>query len=306
MRDNKLQAGPSAFGGESSPTPLEGGEKYLVFRVADFTIALEIGALKKVHDAGALPPRTPGSRVVDLHHITGADKGRSPGYWIEMEGEAGRYLIPVEEVEGIRELSLAVPIPYPRVLARPETIYIRRLLFDGLRMITLLAVNGLAELASGRLPAAGRPESKDGEPTGARFSGPGKLVAFEIGPLRGWLPLERVVQIISRDDLFPVPSATSGVMGVAYYSDHAVPVLKPSWLGGLLGKPIQPPEPEFNMIVLAESSQGMIGFPGERVLKVMDRTATENGAEDRPESSSDHRAGQEIAPDQVAKKLIEA
>ena len=285
--------------------PREEGKKHLVFRVADFTIALEVGVLKKVHDAGALPPRTPGSRVVDLHHITGADKGRSPGYWIEMESEAGRYLIPVEEVEGIRELSLAVPIPYPRVLARPETIYIRQLLFDGLRMITLLEAKGLAELVSGRPPAAARRETEDGDAAGAELSGSGRLVAFEIGPWRVGLPLEQVVQIISHDELFPVPSAPRGVMGAVYYADHAVPVLKPSWLGELLGKPSRPPEPEFTMIILAESSRGMIGFPGGRVLKVMDRTSAENGAVERSGSAVDRPAGQAIVLDRVAKKLIE-
>jgi chemotaxis signal transduction protein len=282
----KMESAAGAINDDPSLNAPEQGKKYLIFKVGPYPLALELEVLKRVHDAEGVPPRTPGSRVLDLYHLTGAKSERTTHYWIEMDFGAGRFLMPVEEVEGIRELSLAIPIPYPAILRREETGYIRSLLFDGLHMITVLDPEALAEGAGGGRLMKGRAKktgpagpvavlagegTQDVNSLGAAPAA-GKDVIFESGGYRFILDLAMVVQIMNRDEIFPVPSQGLKVRGVVYFMDYAVPVVDPGVLRELLGVKDRGRD-EFSMIVLAETGRGLLGLGCQRIVKVKAREA---------------------------------
>ncbi|MFO8056742.1 MAG: chemotaxis protein CheW [bacterium] len=276
----------------SSEGAEERANKYLTFRVAEFTLAVDIKYLKKVYDTESLPPRTTDSKVVDLHRLTGARRERNTGYWIDMESGAGHFLAAVEEVEGISELGLAVHIEYPSAIAGRKTRYIKRILFDGMRMISEIYPEGMAQTPSER-PGFERkkrgPSFRSGPEKGAEQiskapekaqsennGGPERRLIFSAGEHHWSINIDHVSQVINRNDLFDIPSAPAEVLGAIYQSEKAVPVIKPETL--LSGYGIQGSAgEEFSMIVLVRTEKGELGVPCERVLRVLD---TAEGKED--------------------------
>jgi len=292
----------------------EEGKQYLVFKEGKFTLALRLPAIKKLYDAESLPPRTPGTRLLDLHDLMGAEFVARHGYWIEMEAGSNRYLMPVEEVEGIRELSLAIVMAYPPVLRRPELGYIRGIFFDGLRMIVELDPEQMAETGEGGdrsgqawIPAA-FPEKSGPSGPGKKGAEPGpggerSLVLFEGGGGLWSLDLELVVQIINKDEVHPIPASGRGIPGVVYYAEQAVPVIAPSTLHEIVSGVKGGHGEEFSIVLVAETPRGLIGFGCDRVMRVL-RPAAGGGPvpEGREEVSPGPRA-HELKMDKVLKFL---
>jgi chemotaxis signal transduction protein len=261
-------------GGRPALTPEE-GKQYLVFKEGIFTLALKLPAIKKLYDAESFPPRTPGTRLLDLHDLMGAEFVARHGYWIELEAGSNRYLMPVEDVEGIRELSLAVVMAYPPVLRRPELDYIRSIFFDGLRMIVELDAEVMARTADG---LGGGPEGSTGPlPDRGRRPGQAKkaaagaartMVLFEGAGGLWSLDLDLVVQIVIKDEIHPVPASGRGIMGVAYYAEQAVPVIAPSvWREIMLGEKGGTGD-DFSTVLVAETPRGPLGFGCDHVVRV--------------------------------------
>ena len=283
--------------GEPALAPEE-GKQYLIFKEGNFTLALKLSAIKKLYDAESSPPRTPGTRLLDLHDLMGAEFVARHGYWIEMEAGSNRYLMPVEDVEGIRELSLAIVMAYPPVLRRPELNYIRGIFFDGLRMIVELSPDELAETSEG---VAGGPSPSSGPAgfteKGARSS-PGKKgaglgdertnVLFEGGGTIWSLDLELVVQIINKDEVHPIPASGRGIRGAVYYAEQAIPVIAPSTLHEIASGVKGAGGEEFSIVLVAETPRGLIGFGCDRVVRVARQDAAARDAPEEGASGAAH------------------
>jgi chemotaxis signal transduction protein len=280
--------------GEPDAAPDE-GRQFLVFKEGQFTLALGIESLKRLYDAESLPPRTIGTRMLDLHEITGAEGEGGHGYWIEMEIGQSRYLMPVQEVEGIRELSLAVVMEYPRILRRPDTNYIKRMFFDGLRMIIELDSEALVGATEGIGPyqfdsRADDEDDGDGEAavaeedeTSVGDSGFGKrMLLFEAGSRFWSLDLNRVVKIVNRDEIHSVPVAGRKAGGVVYYNDQAVPIVSPGELEECMLGDKPRTDDDFSVIILVETRKGILGFGGHRILQVAEKRQEGGESEYKP------------------------
>ena len=278
--------------GGVNPAAVTGeGRQYLVFKEGIFTLALKIEAIKKLHDAQTIPPRTPGTRMLDLQDLTGAETEVTHGYWIEMEVGSHRYLMPVEEVEGIRELSLAVVMDYPPALQRPDVNYMPRIFFDGLRMIVELDPQALADMIEGRAgsfpPRPGAHErGKDKEKVSGGRGGksadpkrPGEriVIFFEAGSHVWSLDLEQVLQITNRDEIHPVPAFGRKIGGVAYHAEQAVPVLSPGTLARILLGSSDSGDDDFSLIIVMETTKGLLGLGCSRIIQVAKNVSPDQG-----------------------------
>lgn len=305
------EAGQIGRSGDTAQEGLTGEDesrKFLVFRVGDFWLALPIEVLNKVHDAESVPPRTPNSKVLDLHRMTGAKLGAQPAYWIDMEAGKKRYLMPVEAVEEIRELSLALPMPYPGALRKKETAFLKSIYFDGLRMIVEMDPAKLAEVTESmtgitsalserreRPVKGGTVEDTKKEDKKSSVN-TGRMLVFEAGEKRLAIDLDIVVQIINRDEIHPVPAAGQKIMGVVYHADQAVPVLSFDFLKANVGG-----EDDFEMIIVAETKQGFIAFVCRKVLGVMGKEEFKKEAQANKDDAD--RDIIEIGPQNIAGHL---
>ncbi len=263
----------------------EAARKYLIFSVAEFVLAVDISYLKKVYDAESHPPRTPDSKVIDLYRMTGTDKQRKTGYWLDMDFSGGHFLVPVENVEGISELGLAVPVDYPSAIAGRRTGFIKKILFDGMRMIAEISPEGISETpverpGFGRKKKApsfggtssGKAEQKEQTEDVARRqddNGDGKKLLFLSRGAKWTINLEHVFQVINMNDIFEIPSAPDEIMGAIYHSEKAIPVLKPETIIKGQGKQWGTDE-DFSIIILVPTPRGAVGIPCERILQVLD------------------------------------
>lgn len=266
-RENGLGSGPV----QDAP---EEGKKYLVFRMGEFWLALAIEAIKRLYDAQAHPPRTPGSKLIDLRQITGDDAQSPVGYWIEMEIDGGRYLMTVDDVEGIQEFNLCVVMEYPSVLKRPQTKYYKKLFFDGLRMMTEIDPAGIAGTTPG-LPGVdpgfslGQELENETESKPVRASE--RIVIFESGGGLWSLDLGLVAQIINRDDIYPLPAAGPIIMGVCYYAEQAIPVMSPADMVRIITGERPRIDDRFSMVIIAETERGLLGIGCDRIVRVANR-----------------------------------
>lgn len=314
--ETNISAGDDAFD-TASPRVLESGARYLLFKLDKFSLALELPVLRKIYDAAGFPFRTAGSRMIDLHRLTGAEGQAAINFWIEMDLGAGRYLIPVEDVEGIRELSLAIPLPYPPVLRRPETRYIQTLLFDGLRMIVLLDAGGLVEVSEEKdklkfraktvkskssMRDAAAPAVAPDQPESAAS---GKLVVFAAGGELYKVDLELVIQILNAEELYPLPSTGPGIAGAIYFAESAVPVVSSVRLSELVQDRKPGPETAISTVILLETPPGPLGLGCERIVKVVGREAGPVKGEETPGTAGDLvSAAREVRPELLVKRLF--
>ena len=275
------------------PEPAE-GRKYLVFLLGPFSLALQIAAIKRVHDAQGIPPRSPGTRVLDLHHLTGSRSERAPGYWLEMEIGGGKYLTPVEEVEEIRELSLAIPMAFPPALGGDADSPFRGIFFDGRRMIVELDPEAMVRAESGFFdPEPAMPEEQDEPGPAAVVSD--RVALLEIGDQLWMLDLASLVQVVNTEEIHAIPSRGSGIEGVVYYADMAVPVIGPPLFCRLLGGECRGGG-EFPVIALVESKRGLVGIGCQRIAEVVGRAQIPEGV----------KANAEIAPERLIHGLRQA
>lgn len=277
--DDKIISGES---GDSSVDGEDVAGKYLVFGVAEFVLAVDISYLKKVYNADSQPPRTPDSKVVDLHRLTGAQNRRRTGYWLDMDFPSGHFLVPVEEVEGISELGLAVTVPYPSAIAGKRTRFIKKILFDGMRMISEINPEGISETPLERpgfgkkkkAPSFGnalREEESEEQkaPAGEEDRDENQVLTFVSGGATWAINLDHVFQVINMSDIFTIPSAPPQIMGAIYHSEKAVPVIKPEAVFDRKQAEREwAPDEEFSMIVLLHTEKGEVGIPCERVMRV--------------------------------------
>jgi chemotaxis signal transduction protein len=296
---------------------LESGARFLLFKLDKFSLALELPVLRKIYDAAGFPFRTAGSRMIDLHRLTGAESKAAINYWIEMDLGAGRYLLPVEDVEGIRELSLAVPLPYPPVLRRPETRYIQTLLFDGLRMIVLLDAGGLVEVSEEKDKLKFRVKSKSSMrdaaapapvpavPDQPESAAAGKVVVFAAGGELWKVALDQVIQILNAEELYPLPSTGPGIAGAIYYAESAVPVIAPFRLSESARDRKPDPETAISTVILLETPPGPLGIGCERIVKVVGREAGPGKGEETAGTAGDLlSAAREVRSDLLLKRLV--
>jgi len=277
------------------PGPGPEGRQLLVFKVGEYSLALPLNVLRKVYDAQGLPPRSPGSRVLDMYQITGASAGASPGYWIEMEVGERRYLMPVESVEEIRELSLAVPLDYPDALRREETSFVKSLYFDGLRMIAEISPEELAHMTEGIKSPRKKHRERRGVSSQRDENGEppeGKLVVFESGDGMYAVPLDLVRQIMDSDEIHPVPAAGQKIRGLVYHAETGVPVMSQKLLDGK-----GPDEGGTGMIIVVESGKGPVGFACRRVVKLAE-------AEEIEWKGEEEGAIKLIRPERILEKLL--
>jgi chemotaxis signal transduction protein len=261
------------------PAPGE-GRKYLVFREGPAVLALRIEAVRRVYDAqSGSPPRTPRTRMLDLVELLAVNAGGHE-FWIEMEVDDGRYLIPVEQVIGINELSLAVTIDYPPVLKRKENRFIKGLFFDGHRMIADVDDRALAAMTESKFGTAGRAAARVVQPTGAAAdlapaeaepAGSDRVLRFEAAGRTWAVDLDRVVQVVNREEIHYLPSAGKMVMGAIYYADQAVPVVRPATRDMILAGDADAEEATIRMIVLVETEKGLLGFGADAIVGVAPR-----------------------------------
>ena len=277
-------------GSGEEPSPSPDGRKYLIFLVGRYSLALEISSIKRVHDAQGIPPRSQGSRVLDLHHLTGSKAERAPGYWIEMEIGGSRFLAPVEEVEEIRELSLSVPMEYPPALRREETRPFRGVFFDGLRMIVELDPQALAEAETGYFPDL-PPEEEEPETETAKSD---RVALIEIGEDLWRLDLSSLVQVLNAEEIHPLPSAGSPIEGVVYYHDRAIPVIGPARFTELMADELSMADNEFPAIALIECPLGYLGIGCRWVAQVVGRAEAE---------APPGRGKAEISPERLIRRL---
>jgi len=260
-------------------------DQYLIFREGKFSLALWINSIKKLYDTETPPPRTRETRMLDLKQLTGSGSSAANNYWIELEVRDKKYLMPIEQVEGIRELSLAVVMDYPGVLVKPETRFLRRMFFDGLRMIVELDPEGLAQIAEAETDTIGlgartsRPEPEaekpDQEVPDKNGSKGDRILLFEAGNELWGLPLDKVVQVVNKEDVHFVPTICSCVEGVVYHAEQAVPLMAPQSLIRIALDKESEPE-DFPMIMLADTRRGMVGFGCKRILEVVEKLGAES------------------------------
>jgi len=295
LQQRPRAAGRSEGGGGKSPLPEPAeGRKYLVFLLGPFSLALQIAAIKRVHDAQGIPPRSPGTRVLDLHHLTGSRSERAPGYWLEMEIGGGKYLTPVEEVEEIRELSLAIPMAFPPALGGDADSPFRGIFFDGLRMIVELDPEAMVRAESGFFePEPAMPEEEDEPVPAAPVSD--RVALLEIGDRLWRLDLASLIQVSNTEKIHPIPTRGSGIEGVVRYAELAVPVIGPALLGQLLGGECHG-RGDFPVIALVESKLGLVGIGCQRIAEVVERARIPEGAKSQAE----------IAPERLIRGLRQA
>jgi chemotaxis signal transduction protein len=265
------------------------GRKYLVFREGPAVLALRIEAVRRVYDAqSGFPPRTPRTRMLDLVELL-AVKAVSHDYWIEMEVGDSRYLMPVEQVMGINELSLAVTVPYPSVLKRDDNRYIQQLFFDGQRMIADVDCHALAAMTESKFgpgrrgiaAMAPRPTpDPPGPPRADAAKSDGRVLVFQ-GAGRTWaLELGRVVQVVSREEVQYLPCAGKRVLGAIYYAEQAVPVVSPATLALVLAGGSGQETGPFGMIILTETDKGLLGLGCDGIVRAVERGALAQESED--------------------------
>jgi len=278
--DNKII---SEEAGDSSVENEDVAGKYLIFGVAEFVLAVDISYLKKVYDAETQPPRTPDSKVVDLHRLTGTRERRQTGYWLDMDFPSGHFLVPVEEVEGISELGLAVPVLYPSAIAGKRTRFIKKMLFDGMRMISEINPEGISETPLERLGFGKKKKApsfgsalleeeieEQKAPAGEEATDENKVLTFISGGVMWAINLDHVFQVINKSDIFTIPSAPPQIMGAIYHSEKAIPVIKPeAVLDRKQAEREWAPDEEFSTIILVHTEKGEVGIPCERVMRVL-------------------------------------
>ncbi len=307
----------------ANPSP-EPGKKYLLFKEGPFSLAIAIESIRRVHDAEeGSPPRRPGTRMIDLHRLACIETVIRPDFWLEMEIGDGHFLMPVGEVEGIREMNLAIPLRFPESIRKPEGVFISGIFFDGNRMVgeldpaELARINeelngrGLGYRPVGNIDGARAGKSSDlgsgtkGTPGSASASSAFTFLAG--GDLYG-IRFDRVLQVITRDEVHPFPGAPEGARRVVYYSDSAVPVIEPDFLIRSAGGDAAEKLDDYGLIVLVETHKGIIGFGCSRIVNVAFNQETENGPE-----ADDEGAGLEkdkdggvtfIDPEEILDRLV--
>jgi chemotaxis signal transduction protein len=274
------------------------GKQYLVFREGPFTLALAIDNIKRVHEAVTVPQRRPGTRLIDIHRMTGTASETLVRFWVEIQMGKGHYLMPINNVEGIREMNLAIPMKYPEALKKEDMDFISRLFFDGSRMIVEIDSKALLELTESENAllknlkkirerknrgALNHPDSeevqtvekKDPQEDADTFSDDKKMLFFKTDDNMWALDFKKIMKIIDKDEIHKLPGIGKSVVGAVYHDENAVPVIIPGKndVNDQKGKSIE-------KIILTESPRGMVGFGCDQIIQIAmekDKDQMENG-----------------------------
>jgi chemotaxis signal transduction protein len=116
------------------------GENFLVFEVGGYTLAVRIGQVLKVMDKNSADPDL---EMVDLTEILG-NRMKSADFRLEVMMEGKVKSVPVDYVEPIKDLRLAVWLDFPKIMRRKNNKIIEGFFFDGSRMVTLIDLERIA------------------------------------------------------------------------------------------------------------------------------------------------------------------
>ncbi len=109
-------------------------EDYLVFEAGGFPLAVRISQVRRVLDKLAIDPEM---ETLDLAKMLEL-KLASAGYGLEIIVKDKVKSVPVDRVEPIKDLKLALWLKFPQIMRRKNNRMIEGFFFDGLRMISLI------------------------------------------------------------------------------------------------------------------------------------------------------------------------
>ena len=101
------------------------GENFLVFKVGGYALAVRISQVRKVMDKNSADPNL---EVVDLTQILG-NRMKTTDFRLEVMMEGKVKSVPVDFVEPIKDLQLAVWLDFPKIMRRKNNKIIERVLF---------------------------------------------------------------------------------------------------------------------------------------------------------------------------------
>jgi len=116
------------------------GENFLVFDVGGYPLAVRISQVRKVMDKNSADPDL---EMVDLTQILG-NRMKTADFRLEVMMEGKAKSVPVDFVEPIKDLRLAVWLDFPKIMRRKNNKIIEGFFFDGSRMITLIDLERIA------------------------------------------------------------------------------------------------------------------------------------------------------------------
>ena len=127
-------------------------QAHLVFRVADYTFALDIRHVLKIHDWGAAPEVPAWGEEVNLARFFGVESEARRSFRVDLKVEDWAGCFGADAVEDIQGLGLVLALEFPPILRTQDNRAIQGFFFDGLRIIHHL--DAAALLASPRLRAS--------------------------------------------------------------------------------------------------------------------------------------------------------
>jgi chemotaxis signal transduction protein len=113
-------------------------------------------------------------------------------------------------------------------------------------------------------------------------------LVFNLGPNQLAVDLGRVIAIQEGRDIFPVPLVSPRVLGVTYWRDQALPVLKPEVLSQALGQDFEGTPGRPQLLGVLEWEGDHLGILFDRIERVVrGAEIEETGEEELPTPRSD-------------------
>jgi len=109
-------------------------ENYLVFEAGGFPLAVRISQVRRVFDKSSLDPAV---ETFDLAKMLNMNL-KAGGYGVEISIKDKTAAVPVDRVEPIKDLRLALWLKFPQIMRRKNNRMIEGFFFDGFRMISLI------------------------------------------------------------------------------------------------------------------------------------------------------------------------
>lgn len=115
----------------------EAGQAHLVFKLAEYSFAVEIAHVTKVHDLAVKAEVLEWGDQVDLARFFGisGEKDRAPHFRVDMLVGNQPWSFNADAVENIQDFGLALTLEFPALLRHRDNLALAGFYFDGLRLI---------------------------------------------------------------------------------------------------------------------------------------------------------------------------
>jgi chemotaxis signal transduction protein len=110
-------------------------QAHLVFRLGEYSFALDIRSVTKIHDLAAEPEAPAGGEEFNLGRYFGvAEETRRP-FRVDVSVDDRAWCFRADAVEDIQGFGLVVVLAFPPMLRTEENRAIEGFFFDGLRLV---------------------------------------------------------------------------------------------------------------------------------------------------------------------------